>query len=193
MIDWVLKINYLSSSSSFTSSNQLFSICSMSASCYVSISHHLQRPSHFVCCSTTVSLCVLLNDRLTLCVAQRPSHFVCCSTTISLCMSLNDHLTLCVAQRPSHFVCRSTTISLCVSLNDHLTLCVAQRPSHFVCCRFIAHQCKCQCLRFDRCSNDQVWDDETCSCRCQDEAPCCEEGEEEERTCNMYYDHDWCE
>ena len=165
MIDWVLKINYLSSSSSFTSSNQLFSICSMSASCYVSISHHLQRPSHFVCCSTTVSLCVLLNDRLTLCVAQRPSHFVCCSTTISLC----------------------------VSLNDHLTLCVAQRPSHFVCCRFIAHQCKCQCLRFDRCSNDQVWDDETCSCRCQDEAPCCEEGEEEERTCNMYYDHDWCE
>ena len=125
MVDWVLKINGLSSSSSFTSSNQLFSICSMSASCYVSVSHHLQRPSHFVCCSTTVSLCVSLNDRLTLCVAQRPSHFVCRSTTVSLCVLLNDRLTLCVAQRPSHFVCCSTTVSLCVLLNDHLTLCVA--------------------------------------------------------------------
>ena len=103
-----------------------------------------QRQSHFVCRSTTVSLCVLLNDRLTLCVAQRQSHFVCCSTTVSLCVLLNDHLTLCVAQRQSHFVCCSTTVSLCVSLNDSLTLCVAQRPSHFVCCSTTVSLCVAQ-------------------------------------------------
>ena len=123
MVDWVLKINGLSSSSSFTSSNQLFSICSMSASCYVSVSHHLQRPSHFVCCSTTVSLCVSLNDRLTLCVAQRPSHFVCRSTTVSLCVLLNDSLTLCVAgSSPT-----SASVSVCVLTVVPTTRCGTMR------------------------------------------------------------------
>ncbi|KAK7097037.1 uncharacterized protein [Littorina saxatilis] len=56
---------------------------------------------------------------------------------------------------------------------------------------FMPHQCKCKCLTSERCVNNKKWDDDTCSCRCENEHSCCSE-DEDERTCVMYFDQSAC-